>query len=167
MNELIITKENIDEFKNYLRLEEKSDNTIEKYLRDIKAFRQYVGTQSVTKEMAIAYKENLLSNEYAVRSVNSMIASLNSFFTFVGCECLKIKTIKEQRQIFCSEEKELTREEYNRLLNAAESKGSKRLNLILQTICGTGIRVSELKFITVESVKKGEASFASKRNYTI
>ena len=157
MNELIITKENIDEFKNYLRLEEKNDNTIEKYLRDIKAFRQYVGTQSVTKEMAIEYKENLLSDEYAVRSVNSMIASLNSFFTFVGCECLKIKTIKEQRQIFCSEEKELTREEYNRLLNAAESKGSKRLNLILQTICGTGIRVSELKFITVESVKKGEA----------
>ena len=70
---------------------------------------------------------------------------------------MKIKTIKEQRQIFCSEDKELTKEEYTRLLNAAESKGNKRLNLILQTICGTGIRVSELKFITVESVKKGEA----------
>ena len=157
MNELIITKERIDEFRNYLRLEEKSENTIEKYMRDIKAFWQYAGTQVITKELAIAYKENLLSNEYAVRSVNSMIASLNSFFTFAGCEYLKIKTIKEQRQIFCSEEKELTREEYNRLLSAAESKGNKRLNLILQTICGTGIRVSELKFITVEAVKKGEA----------
>ncbi len=157
MNVLIITKEKIDEFKNYLRLEEKSENTIEKYLRDIHAFWKYVGEQTVTKELAIKYKEHLLSDEYAVRSVNSMIASLNSFFTFVGCEHLKIKTIKEQRQIFCSEEKELTREEYNRLLSAAERNGNKRLNLILQTICGTGIRVSELKFITVEAVKKGEA----------
>ena len=83
MDELIITKERIDEFRNYLRLEEKSENTIEKYMRDIKAFWQYAGTQVITKELAIAYKENLLSNEYAVRSVNSMIASLNSFFTFV------------------------------------------------------------------------------------
>ncbi len=157
MDELIITKERTDEFRNYLKLEEKSDNTIEKYMRDIKAFRQYAGTQPVTKELAIAYKEKLLADEYAVRSVNSMIASLNSFFTFAGYEYLKVKTIKEQRQIFCSEEKELTREEYNRLLSAAESKGNKRLNLILQTICGTGIRVSELKFITVEAVKKGEA----------
>lgn len=157
MGELIITKEKIEEFKHYLRLEEKSENTIEKYLRDIHAFWKYVGEQIVTKELAIAYKEHLLSDEYAVRSVNSMIASLNSFFTFAGCEHLKIKTIKEQRQIFCSEDKELTKEEYTRLLNAAERNGNKRLNLILQTICGTGIRVSELKFITVESVKKGEA----------
>ena len=157
MDELIITKEKIDEFRNYLRLEEKSENTIEKYMRDINVFRKYAGIQVVTKELAIAYKENLLSNEYAVRSVNSMIASINSFFTFAGCENLKIKTIKEQRQIFCSEEKELTKEEYERLLSAAESRGNKRLNLTLQTICGTGIRVSELKFITVEAVKKGEA----------
>ena len=157
MDELIITKERINEFRNYLRLEEKSENTIEKYLRDIKAFWQYAGTQTVTKKLAIKYKEHLLTHEYAVRSVNSMIASLNSFFTFVGCEYLKIKTIKEQRQIFCSEDKELTKEEYNRLLNAAERNGNRRLNLILQTICGTGIRVSELQFITVEAVKRGEA----------
>ena len=108
MDEHIITKERIDEFRNYLRLEEKSENTIEKYMRDIKAFWQYAGTQIVTKELAIAYKENkelaiaykenLLSDEYAVRSINSMIASINSFFTFAGCEYLKIKTIKEQRR---------------------------------------------------------------------
>ncbi len=155
--ELKIDKNMIECFKNFLVLEEKSENTIEKYLRDINAFWKYVGERIVTKELAIKYKEHLLSDEYAVRSVNSMIASLNSFFTFAGCEHLKIKTIKEQRQIFCSEDKELTKEEYTRLLNAAESKGNKRLNLILQTICGTGIRVSELKFITVEAVKKGEA----------
>ena len=157
MKDFIIGIEKINDFINYLKLEEKSANTIEKYMRDIKAFWQYVGTQAVTKELTIAYKENLLSNDYAVRSVNSMIASLNSFFTFVGYEYLKVKTIKEQRQIFCSEDRELTKEEYLRLLNAAESKGNRRLNLILQTICGTGIRVSELKFITVEAVKAGEA----------
>ena len=157
MEDFIIGIEKINDFINYLKLEEKSANTIEKYMRDIKAFWQYVGTQAVTKELTIAYKENLLSNDYAVRSVNSMIASLNSFFTFVGYEYLKVKTIKEQRQIFCSEDRELTKEEYLRLLNAAESKGNRRLNLILQTICGTGIRVSELKFITVEAVKVGEA----------
>ena len=126
MDELIITKERINEFRNYLRLEEKSENTIEKYLRDIKAFWQYAGTQTVTKKLAIKYKEHLLTHEYAVRSVNSMIASINSFFAFAGCGHLKIKTIKEQRQIFCSEDKELTREEYNRLLATAESKGNKR-----------------------------------------
>ena len=159
MDELIITKEKINEFKDSLKLEEKSENTIEKYLRDINSCWKFVGEQTVTKELAIKYKEHLLSDEYAVRSVNSMIASLNSFFTFSGCEQLKIKTIKEQLQIFCSDEKELTKAEYTRLLNAAESKGNKRLNLILQTICGTGIRVSELKIINVESVKKGEAFF--------
>ena len=157
MKKLIITENIIDEFRNHLRLEEKSGNTIEKYMRDIKAFWKYLDTGTVTKELAISYKENLLSNNYAIRSVNSMIASLNHFFVFAGHEQLKIKSIKEQRQIFCSEDKELTKEEYTRLLHTAESKGNKRLHLILQTICGTGIRISELKFITVEAVKKGEA----------
>ncbi len=157
MNKLIITKNIIDEFRSYMRLEEKSENTIEKYTRDIKAFCKFIGNQSVTKELAIEYKEKLLSDGYAISSVNSVIASLNSFFAFSGCEYLKIKTIKEQRQIFCPENKELTKQEYTRLLKAAERRGNNRLNLILQTICGTGIRVSELKFITVEAVKKGEA----------
>lgn len=157
MNDLMITEKIIDEFRNHLRLKEKSDNTIEKYLRDVHAFWKFVGEQPITKELAIKYKEHLLSDEYAVRSINSMIASLNSFFTFAGCENMKIKTIKEQRQIYCPENKELTKEEYTRLLKATESKGNQRLNLILQTICGTGIRVSELQFITVEAVKNGEA----------
>ena len=124
--ELKIDKNMIEHFKNALVLEEKSANTIEKYLRDINTFWKFVGEHIVTKELAIKYKEHLLTNEYAVRSINSMIASLNSFFAFVGCEIFKIKTIKEQRQIFCSEDKELTREEYNRLLTTAESKGNKR-----------------------------------------
>lgn len=153
-----LTQRLMEDFRNYLRLEEKSSSTIEKYIRDIKAFQLYSSGRTLTKETVIAYKEKLLSENYAVRSINSVIASLNSFFVFAGLGHLKIKTIKEQRQIFCPEEKELTKDEYQRLLSAAESKGNQRLNLILQTICGTGIRVSELKFITVESVKRGEAA---------
>ena len=157
MTELFITDTIIEDYKRNLKLEEKSANTIEKYIRDVKAFREYAKNQSIIKELVIEYKEKLISDEYAVRSINSIIASLNSFFSFANLEGLKLKTIKEQRQIFCPEEKELTKEEYNRLLNAAESNGNKRLNLILQTICGTGIRVSELQFITVEAARRGEA----------
>ena len=157
MEMLVIVDSMVEDFVRFLRLEEKSKNTIEKYTRDIKAFWTYVGVKQITKELVIEYKEKLLSDNYAIRSINSMIASMNSFFAFLGCENLKIKSIKEQRQIFCPEEKELTKEEYSRLLNTANEKGNERLNLILQTICGTGIRVSELKYITVEAVKKGEA----------
>lgn len=97
-----------------------------------------------------------ITARYAVRSVNSMLASLNAFFTFTGHTELKVKALKLQREVFCPEEKELTKAEYMRLVNTAE-KRDKRLSLIIQTICGTGIRVSELQYITVESVKRGEA----------
>lgn len=153
----ILTSEAIDCFKKYLREEEKSENTIEKYLRDVRAFAAYLGGAVVIKETVIAYKNKLLSENYAVRSVNSMLASLNSLFSFLGWTDCKVKSIKLQRQIYCSEEKELTKAEYIRLVHTAKQKGNERLNLILQTICGTGIRVSELQFITVEAVKNGEA----------
>ena len=156
MTEVKINAAVFDSFRKYLQISEKSRNTIDKYIRDVKAFGVFIQGEPVSKELAIAFKEKLLGDSYAVRSINSIIASLNSFFAFAGCECCRIKNIKEQRQIFCPEEKELTQAEYNRLLSAAENKGNKRLNLILQTICGTGIRVSELKFITVEAVKRGE-----------
>lgn len=153
----ILTSEAIDCFKKYLREEEKSENTIEKYLRDVRAFAAYLKSAEITKEAVIAYKNKLLSENYAVRSVNSMLASLNSLFSFLGWADLKVKSIKIQRQIYCPEEKELTKAEYMRLVNTAKQKGNERLSLILQTICGTGIRVSELQFITVEAVKNGEA----------
>ena len=153
----ILTSEAIECFKKHLREEEKSKNTIEKYLRDVRAFAAYSGGAEVTKETVIAYKNKLLSENYAVRSVNSMLASLNSLFLFLGWADLKVKSIKLQRQIYCPEEKELTKAEYMRLVNTAKQKNNERLNLILQTICGTGIRVSELQYITVEAVKNGEA----------
>ncbi len=153
----ILTSEAIDCFKKYLRGEEKSENTVQKYLRDVRAFAAYLKSAEITKEAVIAYKNKLLSENYAVRSINSMLASINNLFVFLGWADCRVKSIKVQRQIYCSEEKELTKAEYMRLVNTAKQKGNERLNLILQTICGTGIRVSELQYITVEAVKNGEA----------
>ncbi len=152
-----ITADDIIKWETWLREGEKSAATVEKYLRDVRAFAGFAGGGAITKEVVIAFKQKLLNDGYAVRSVNSMLASLNSLFAFLGWHELKVKTVKVQREIFCSEEKELTKAEYERLCRAAQSRCNERLNLILQTICGTGIRVSELPFITVEAVKKGEA----------
>ena len=153
----ILTDKQIAAFAVYLKSEEKSENTVEKYIRDVRAFSTYVGTAEITKETVIAYKNKLLTDNYAARSVNSMLASINSLFQFFGWADLKVKSIKLQRQIYCPEEKELTKAEYMRLINTAKQKGNERLNLLIQTICGTGIRVSELQYITVEAVKCGEA----------
>ena len=153
----ILAEREIEVFANYLESEEKSKNTIEKYTRDVRAFATYMNGAEVTKEMVISYKSRLLAENYAARSINSMLASLNGLFAFLGWADLRVKTIKLQRQIYCSEEKELTKAEYMRLVNTAKQKGNERLNLLLQTLCGTGIRVSELQYITVEAVKCGEA----------
>lgn len=155
--ERILTQRNIEQFYTWLKTEEKSRNTIEKYIRDVTAFMVYLADTAVTKETVVAYKNKLISENYAVRSINSMLASVNSLLAFLGWTECKVKSIKLQRQIYCPEEKELTKAEYTRLVNAAKQKGNERLNLILQTICGTGIRVSELQYITVEAVKCGEA----------
>ena len=151
-----LTDKTIDQFKKYLQSEEKSAATIEKYIRDVNAFFAFSG-KAIEKNTVIAYKQKITS-EYAVRSVNSMIASINALFSFLGWNDLKVKALKIQQQIYCPEEKELTKSEYVRLCNTAERNGNKRLSLILQSICGTGIRVSELQFITVEAVKRGEAT---------
>lgn len=157
MKERVLTDDKISSFAIYLKNEEKSRNTIEKYIRDVKLFFAYVKSVEITKEKVIAYKNKLICDNYAIRSVNSMIASINSLFVFLGWLDLKAKNIKLQRQIYYPEEKELTKAEYIRLCRTAERKHNERLNLILQTICGTGIRVSELRFITVEAVKSNVA----------
>ena len=153
---MILHPSKIKEFEFHLRDEEKSSATIEKYMRDVMFFAAFAGQTEITKQRVIDYK-NSLADKYAIASANSMIAALNCFLRFCCCHCLCVKQFKMQRQIYCSEEKELTRAEYIRLLGAANDKHNERLNLIIQTICGTGIRVSELKYITVESVQKGEA----------
>ena len=162
MKERILTQKQMKDFSTHLREEEKSKCTIEKYIRDVRAFSAFVGANPVSKEIVMAYKSKLLEEGYAVRSINSMLASLNSLFMYLGWSDCKVKSIKLQRQVYCPEDKELTKAEYARLVNQAKQKGNKRLNLILQTICATGIRVSELQYITVEAVQKGEAVVSCK-----
>ena len=151
-----LTAAKIAEFKAHLILEERSAATIEKYIRDVAAFASYAQSGEITKETVITYKKHL-QESYAVRSINSMLAGINSLFSFLGWHDLKVKALKLQQQVYCPEEKELTKAEYTRLCRAAERKHNERLSLILQTICGTGIRVSELQYITVEAAKRGEA----------
>ena len=153
MSEKVIRETDIQHFSEYLLREEKSSATYEKYCRDVRAFYFFTRGEPVTKELVIAYKKDCMEKNYAVRSINSMLASINSFLDFMGWRECKVKSIRLQKQTFCAEEKELTREEYLRLLKAA--KEDEQLYMILQTICGTGIRVSELKYFTLEMVKQG------------
>ncbi|MBO5755700.1 MAG: tyrosine-type recombinase/integrase [Clostridia bacterium] len=153
----LLKEKQLKDFGCYLKNEEKSNATIEKYLRDVKCFFSFVKEKRIEKSHVLSYKEHLIS-DYAVSSANSMLAALNAFFRFVDAAFLCVKQFKQQRDAFRTAEKELTREEYNRLVRAAESEKNTRLSLLLQTICGTGIRISELAFVTVEAAAKGETS---------
>lgn len=146
----------IKEYKTHLINEEKCKATIEKYIRDITVFYEWLSGRELTKELALEYKVQLMEN-YAPTSVNSILASLNSFFEHNGWHEIKLKNLKIQRRIFCQSEKELTKGEYEKLLQAAKDKNNERIYLVMQTICATGIRVSELSFITAEAVKCGQA----------
>lgn len=153
----ILTLQHIDKYLIYLKREEKSENTQEKYRRDILLFLNYVSQMPVTKDIVILYKKYLIQSGYAPRSINSMLASVNSLLTFLGWDECCVKGLKLQRVFYSTKEKELSREEFLRLVRTAYLKHNIRLALILETICATGIRVSELPFITVESAKRGEA----------
>lgn len=153
--------EKIVSFEIALREEEKSLNTILKYLRDTRAFFAFLRDRELSKDAVLEYKA-YLGETKAVTSANSMIASLNAFFRFIDKRELCVKSFRAQRDVFCSEEKELSKEEYFRLVNTAKKCGNERLNLILQTICGTGMRVSELKYVTVEAVNCGKISVRCK-----
>lgn len=155
------TEKYVEAFQTNLVNEEKSAATIEKYIRDIRSFIAWLSDRVVSKKEVLEYKEYLKEN-YSIASVNSIISSLNSFFEFGNLYSLRIKTIKVQKQIFINNEKELSKTEYEKLLMAAKNKKNKRLYLLMQTICSTGIRVSELKFITVEAVKKEKAQINCK-----
>ncbi len=144
-------------FEEHLKSEERSERTIEKYMRDVRAFLLYLRDEPLDRERVLDYKSKL-KETYAITSANSMLAALNAFFRFCGWHGLCVRQFRVQREAYCKKEKELTREEYKRLLSVAASKGKERLNLIIQTICGTGIRVSELRYITVEALQNGEAT---------
>lgn len=151
----------LKEFENYLIENEKSQATTEKYVRDVKAFQLFLQGGEITKSVAMEYKAKLIKT-HAPMSVNGALVSLNCFFDFVSLGECKLKSVKIQRQLFMSRKKELTKSEYERLLKAAKRKSNSRLYYLMQTICSTGVRVSEVKAITVEAVKKGCAEINCK-----
>ena len=158
---MTITRELIEKFRHHLMEEEKSSATLEKYIRDVTAFFVWLTGHELDKMAVLRYKEHLAVN-YAPASVNSVLSSLNSFFSYNEWHSLKVKMLRIQRQIFAERNKELTRAEYERLLNAAKHRNNKRLYFLMQTICASGIRVSELKAITVEAIRAKQATIKCK-----
>ena len=156
-----ITIELVKKFKDYLIYEEKSQATIEKYIRDITAFMVWLADREVDKALVMEYKNTIIES-YAPASANSMLSSINSFFVYMEWYECKVKTFKIQRQIFADKDKELTKCEYEKLLRAAQRKNNEKLYMLMQTICGTGIRVSELRYITKEAVMRGQATINCK-----
>ncbi len=146
-------KKQMSDFENHLLEEEKSEATVKKYMRDIKAFKLFLREREPHKSEVMQYKKHI-AEAYAPASVNSMLVSVNCFLKFIGCGDCCVRLLKIQRQMFASEKKELTATEYRRLLSAAKDT---RLEYVIQTICETGIRVSELKYITAEAVNEGKA----------
>ncbi len=151
----------LSDFARQLQEDERSPATIENYLRHIRAFAAWAGGQAVTKDLATQWKEHLIS-QYRPGTVNTMLVSLNRFFAFLGWYDCQVKTLRIQRRLFREDSKELTRAEYERLVSAAQASGRERLVLLLETICSTGIRVSEVKYITVEALKLGKAEISLK-----
>ena len=156
-----ITTEIIQLFQSYLINEEKAPATIGKYLHDIRDFQAWLIEGELCKTTVLSYK-SYLCEKYAPASVNAVISSLNSFFNFMGWYDLRVKSLKIQKQIFASTDKELSKAEYDRLLQVAKQKKNDRLYFLMQTICSTGIRVSEARYITVEAVNRGVAEINCK-----
>ena len=159
---LQLTEREFDQFEDYLRHDEREESTIEAYLRSLTRFAEWADGRAVTKELAMEWKAALVEAGYRPISVNAMLAAVNKFFTCMGREDCKVKYLKLQRQMFRKSEKDLSKEEYQRLVQAAHEKGDLRMELILETICATGIRVGELKYITVEAIRAGVAEIALK-----
>ena len=156
MKELVVTKAAVTTYLQFLKIQEKSKGTLEKYQRELLDLAKYLAGKKVTREDLVVWKEEL-EKRYSPAGVNGRLVAANGFFSFFGRYDLRLKLLKIQKEIFMREEKELTRAEYGRLVRTAERKGKERLSLLIQTICATGIRVSELEFITVEAVKRGRA----------
>lgn len=162
MNNNALTEKDVLKFGDFLRSEERENTTVEKYLREIHSFCSWLCGRDVTKEAVIEWKERLQEQGYASVTVNAKLSALNGFFSFMGWPELKVKFLRIQRQMFREQSKELTKEEYEQLVATARKEGKERLMLLMETISATGIRVSELIYITVESAKAGHARVDSK-----
>ena len=161
MTENSLTLEQIAAYGLYLRREEHAPGTIEKYMRDIRAFAAWLDGRPVTRELAAAWKEHLLATGHVPGTVNSMLAALNSFLRFLGLD-YRVKFLKIQRRMFRDQSRELNRPEYDRLVEAARGSGKERLALLMEAICATGVRVSEVKYLSVEAAQRGRAEISLK-----
>ena len=162
MNGKQTTTQQLTTFARHLRQAERSPGTIENYLRHVRAFAAWLAGRPVTKEAAAEWKEHLLDKGYCPSTINAMLGGLNRFFAFVGWQECQVKALRLQRQLFRDDSKELTRAEYDRLIAAARAMGRERLALLMETICATGIRVSEVQYLTVEAVERGKAEISLK-----
>lgn len=157
-----ITLQDLDRFRNHLRRQERSPGTVENYLRYARAFASRLEGRRVTKELTAAWKEGLVAQGYAPATVNAMLAAVNGLLAFLGREDCRVKLLRIQRRLFRDPARELTGEEYRRLLDTARARGRERLALLMEAICATGIRVSEVKYLTVEAAKAGRTDVALK-----
>lgn len=159
--DMTITEQQLDKFVCCLQNEEKSSATIRKYSRDARRFAAYLGDRPLTQDAAVSYKA-ALTRSYAPASVNAMLAGLNRFFQCIGREDCRVRRLRVQYQSYCPEERELTYGEYVLLVQTAQQQGRARTALLLQTLCATGIRISELPAITAEAARRGVASVRCK-----
>ena len=157
-----ITSQQIEAFTQHLRREERSEGTIENYVRHVRTFAMWLGGGEVTKEAAAAWKGQLVSSGYSPGTVNAMLVGLNRFFDFMGWQDCRVKTLRLQRRLFRDDRRELTHGEYDSLLDTARAQGRERLALLMEAICATGIRVSEVRYLTVEAAQRGRAEVALK-----
>lgn len=162
MNAYQLSQSQFEEFRAILLREEKAPGTVEKYLRDVRAFAAWLAGCPVCRERVSEWKESLLAAGYAPVTINGMLSSLHKFFHLMGWKECCVSFLRIQRRIFREQSKELTKEEYVRLLETARELGQDRLALLLETICATGIRVSETRYITVEAARRGRAEIALK-----
>lgn len=157
-----LTAAHISAYGRYLRAEERSSGTVEKYLRDVRAFMGWLDGRAVTKDRTVEWKAHLLGQDYAPATVNGMLSALNGLFKFLGWSECRARFLKVQRKLFQDTRRELSRGEYERILATAKEKGLERLALVMETICATGIRVSEVQYITVEAARNGRVQIALK-----
>ena len=162
MSERRMTAELVAKFLEELRREERSSGTLEKYGRDVRAFAAFLDGRAVTRDLATQWREHLLSGGYAPVTVNSMVAAVNRFFAVHGWEDCRIKSLRLQRRFFRDERRELDRDEYLRLIETARALGRERLALLMEAMCATGVRVSEVKYLKVEAAGRGRAEIRLK-----
>ena len=162
MEDFKLTAERIAAYGRYLKQEERTPATLEKYLRDVRAFALWLDGEAVTKEAVTGWKERLLVERRAPSTVNAALSALNGLFRFLGWEGYRARFVKVQRRLFRDPTRELSRTDYDRLIAAARELGRERLALVMETIGATGVRVSELRYLTVEAVQRGRAEISLK-----